>query len=93
MAVTKMDDYKTESNLYDQFRPSYPPELVNKIVSLVSEEKRHWAIDVGCGTGLLTRQLAPHFGHVMGVDSSGKQLEVANKSAQQSAIKNIVFEK
>ena len=41
------------------------------------------AIDVGCGTGLFTRKLAPFFGTVVGVDRSASQIEVANQNADE----------
>ena len=46
------------------------------------------ALDVGCGTGQLTRSLVPYFDEVLGVDVSSAQIDVA-KTAQNQ--KNISF--
>lgn len=35
------------------------------------------ALDFGCGVGRLTQALAPHFGHVVGVDISPKMVAIA----------------
>lgn len=38
-------------------------------------------MDLGCGTGQITRQLAPHFQEVVGFDISEAQLEEARAVA------------
>ena len=39
------------------------------------------ALDVGCGAGALTRQLAARSGHVLGVDLSPKMLDRAREAS------------
>ena len=41
---------------YARFRPHYPEELTDYLAGTVTD--RSLAVDVGCGTGQLTRQLA-----------------------------------
>ena len=60
---------------YARFRPEYPAELADYLTSLVAERKN--ALDVGCGTGQLTRLLAEHFSFVQGVDPSASQISHA----------------
>lgn len=57
---------------YAKFRPSYPTELAT-FLALVAPDK-NLAVDVGCGTGQLTSQLASHFSQVIGLDPSADQL-------------------
>ncbi len=57
---------------YAQFRPEYPPELAAFLASIASHHA--CAVDVGCGTGQLTHQLAEHFDRVIGLDPSADQL-------------------
>lgn len=57
---------------YAQFRPEYPEELASYLASIAPD--RILAVDVGCGTGQLTHQLAMHFDSVIGLDSSEDQL-------------------
>jgi ArsR family transcriptional regulator len=55
------------------------------LMGLVDEE---WVVgDLGCGTGYLTRLLAPFVRRVIGVDVSGAMLEHAR--AQTSALANV----
>lgn len=57
---------------YRAFRPTYPPEVALALAELVP--RRSLAVDVGCGTGQLTRPLLEHFDHVVGLDPSASQL-------------------
>lgn len=57
---------------YARFRPQYPPELAAFLAGVAPT--RRFAVDVGCGTGQLTRLLAAHFDAVLGVDPSADQL-------------------
>ena len=75
---------KQSTNWFDQggrnyalFRPEYPPELARVLAGLTTRQRR--AVDVGCGTGQLTAQLATYFDDVIGVDPSAEQ--IANAKA------------
>lgn len=57
---------------YARFRPEYPPELAAFLASI--SPNTHLAVDVGCGNGQLTHQLAEHFSCVIGMDPSADQL-------------------
>lgn len=57
---------------YAQFRPEYPPELAAYLASI--SPRTALAVDVGCGNGQLTRQLAGHFNKVAGFDPSESQI-------------------
>lgn len=59
-------------NAYSRFRPEYPPELA-RFLATVSPGTA-LAVDVGCGNGQLTLQMAAHFGTVLGVDPSADQI-------------------
>ncbi len=62
---------------YARFRPEYPPELARFLASVSPGTAR--AVDVGCGNGQLTVQLAAHFDEVLGADPSADQ--IANAAA------------
>lgn len=57
---------------YARFRPEYPPELAKFFATVAPSTAL--AVDVGCGTGQLTTQLAEHFERTIGLDPSADQL-------------------
>lgn len=72
-------DAKAPTNWFDQggrayarFRPEYPPALARFLAEL--SPSRDMAVDVGCGNGQLTVQLADHFEAVIGLDPSKEQI-------------------
>lgn len=69
---------------YARYRPVYPDELASYLASVAPD--RNSALDVGCGTGQLTRQLARHFAFVKGVDPSASQLSNAE------AVRGVYYE-
>ncbi len=60
---------------YAAFRPQYPAAVAAYLASQV--QATGLAVDVGCGSGQLTRLLAPHFAAVIGLDPSADQLASA----------------
>lgn len=57
---------------YARFRPEYPPELAQFLATV--SPNTALAVDVGCGNGQLTCQLATHFDKVLGLDPSADQV-------------------
>ncbi|MDE1891962.1 MAG: class I SAM-dependent methyltransferase [Betaproteobacteria bacterium] len=62
---------------YAHYRPHYPLELSHYLSTLSPSHER--AIDVGCGSGQLTRLLSVYFESVLGMDPSFDQLRHAVK--------------
>ena len=108
--------FPNQSEAYDNFRPSYPQQIVDEIIAVCCRKVANWneesillsgtvsqnlcgktltdmcAIDIGCGTGLFTRMIAPYFGKVIGVDTSEKQLKTARHVNQSTnGFKNVTY--
>ena len=77
------DNFSTQASEYSKFRPDYPDELVEHIISQVSNKGE--ALDVATGNGQLAQKLSKYFETVYATDISEKQLENAIKS------KNIIY--
>lgn len=78
--------FEAGAERYARFRPSYPPELAAHLAEAArrsvaasgsADDAELCALDVGCGTGQLTRGLAEHFTRVIGADPSADQLSRA----------------
>jgi len=66
------DLFSTQSNEYAKFRPTYPPALIQEIISICPSLNLAW--DAGTGNGQFANLLAPYFTRVVATDISEKQL-------------------
>ena len=72
------DNFSTQSDLYAAFRPTYPDELYNFLLSLI--DTKHVAWDCGTGNGQVARALSKYFDKVYATDISEQQITHAFKS-------------
>jgi 2-polyprenyl-3-methyl-5-hydroxy-6-metoxy-1,4-benzoquinol methylase len=70
---------KDESKQYAQVRMAYHPSVYETAIAHHTATGGHLdsLLDVGCGPGLATRDLAAHFKHVTGIDAGESMIEVA----------------
>ena len=71
------DLFSKQSDLYARYRPAYPKELYDYIVSFVKEKNYAW--DCATGNGQAAVMLAAHFKNVMATDISSAQIDKAIK--------------
>jgi len=69
------DLFSKQSDLYARYRPTYPKELYNYILSFVKEKNIAW--DCATGNGQAAVVLADHFKKVIATDISAAQIEKA----------------
>lgn len=90
---------KTTFNVarYASVRPSYPAQVYELIFNYHAHTQAgqpgwNTVVDLGCGTGQVTRELAPKFERVIAVDPSIKMLNQAREALSSEAQKkNIEF--
>lgn len=64
---------------YQNSRPGYPPELVQFVINTARLRADSAVLDVGCGTGQLTGQLAEHGLAVTAIDIGASMIETARR--------------
>ena len=62
---------------YVKYRPAYPPSMIEFLVSRLESKRHGTCVDVGSGTGILTRELIPHFDKVVGVEPNDAMRQAA----------------
>ncbi|XP_067844092.1 putative methyltransferase DDB_G0268948 isoform X2 [Heptranchias perlo] len=80
--AARLFEEQEHAALYQKYRPTPPAEIRNLVLNYLQRKKGKpfgLAVDVGCGSGLSTRNLAPFFEKVVGIDVSGAQIEEAKK--------------
>lgn len=92
----------SQSLNYALFRPSYPEfffseeisSQVSKIKAQIKKGEKMTALDLGCGPGQATFQIAKYFDKVIGVDINNAQLEQAQSKAESNPeFKHVSFVK
>jgi len=73
------DRFSLHAKQYASFRPTYPKELYEFIMSNVKGRDCAW--DCGCGNGQVANDLSPYFEKVFATDLSAKQIENAKPAA------------
>lgn len=68
------ESFGSDAERYDRARPRYPQALIARIVA--GSPGRDF-LDVGCGTGIASRQFAAAGCNVVGVDVDGRMADVA----------------
>lgn len=71
----KENTFSIHSANYSKFRPVYPGELFDLLMSYVSERKYAW--DCGTGNGQVAQELSKYFEKVFATDISPQQIEQA----------------
>jgi hypothetical protein len=71
------DNFSKQSGIYAQYRPEYPQELFDCILSFTANKETAW--DCGTGNGQSAKVLAKYFEKVIATDISQKQLDNAEK--------------
>jgi ubiquinone/menaquinone biosynthesis C-methylase UbiE len=71
---------------YDRARPAYPPELLDEACAIGNLHSGARVLEVGCGTGKLTRALVDRGLVVDAVDPGARMVEVARRSLSDAAV-------
>ena len=75
--------FDTVANLYDEFRPEYPPELVEAVINLSGIMDGGRILEIGSGTGKATRLFARR-GYLIHCIEQGRNLAtVAARNLQE----------
>jgi ubiquinone/menaquinone biosynthesis C-methylase UbiE len=76
---------------YARYRRGYPDAVVDAVTDLLRLDSGDVVVDLGCGTGLLTRPFARRVGMVIGVDPEADLLAVARQSTEKELIPKLVW--
>jgi SAM-dependent methyltransferase len=67
---------------YDRHRPSYPEELIDRACEIGGLAAGDHVLEIGCGTGQLTRSLVARGLHVTAVEPGANLIELAGRAAR-----------
>jgi SAM-dependent methyltransferase len=67
--------FDQQAEAYDRFRPTYPDEVIDELLGPAPAGLD--VLDVGCGTGIASRQMAQRGAKVLGVELAPRMAEIA----------------
>jgi SAM-dependent methyltransferase len=75
LALQRSKLFDQEAEAYDRFRPNYPDAAIDELLGPVPTTLD--VLDVGCGTGIASRQMAQRGAKVLGVELAPRMAEIA----------------
>ena len=81
--------YQGSAPYYARGRPPYSRELVALLTAEVGLDGTGRLLDVGCGPGILTVELAPSFAEAIGLDPDAAMLAECARRARESGVDNV----
>jgi len=69
--------YRLCHDPYSVLNLPYELRKQDVILQFVSKKLHTNVLDIGCGTGIITKRLAPYCQHILGVDFSSKAISIA----------------
>lgn len=69
--------FNSKAGTYAKYRPAYPSEVIDQILSHYSDHKKITAIDVGAGTGIASRMLAEQGINVVAAEPNKSMIQEA----------------
>ena len=75
----RTDLYRGTAHFYDAFRVGYPRALFVDLLARAGTTGADRLLDVACGTGQITFELASSFAEVWAVDQEPEAIEVARE--------------
>ena len=82
------EGFGADAGRYDRARPTYPADLVNRIVAASPgrADSGPYCLDVGCGTGISARLFRAAGCRVLGVDPDPRMAELARQGGTETEV-------
>ena len=103
--IIKQEIQKTEQNMelrkesemfnhaaeyYDKYRPGYPQEIIDSLISVTGISKGSDLLEIGCGSGKATRQFIGNEFNISGIDPGEDLVRIGNERFKNE---NVIFVK
>ncbi|WP_214328697.1 class I SAM-dependent methyltransferase [Bacillus paranthracis] len=77
------ENFTDKADIYAKYRPSYPNEYIEYLLSANELNENQIVADIGSGTGIFSRQLLESGLHVIGVEPNDDMRKMAEQSLNQ----------
>ncbi len=77
------ENFTDKADIYAKYRPSYPNEYIDYLLSANELNENQIVADIGSGTGIFSRQSLESGLHVIGVEPNDDMRKMAEQSLNQ----------
>ena len=88
---TLIDEFTQQAESFNASPAMSSQDTLQSLLDMLPLAADQRWLDVACGTGLVTRAMAPKVGHVTGVDVTPAMLDLARAEAEQAGMANVEF--
>lgn len=100
--MNNINKFSNKATKYSNYRPKYPNELIDYLIESANLQSDSVVVDVGCGTGILTKQLLDSNIKTIGVEPNiemynqaikylqGYDCQLINASAENTQLNNSI---
>ena len=71
--------FNQAAEYYDKYRPGYPQEIIESLISVTGITKGSDLLEIGCGSGKATGQLVGNGFNVLGIDPGEDLVRIGNE--------------
>ena len=71
--------FNQAAEYYDKYRPDYPQEIIDSLISVTKITKGSDLLEIGCGSGKATEQLTGNGFNILGIDPGEDLVRIGNE--------------
>lgn len=79
--------FNQAAEYYDKYRPGYPQEIIDLLISVTEITKGADLLELGCGSGKATEQLTGNGFNILGIDPGEDLVRIGNKRFKNKNVK------
>lgn len=79
--------FNQAAEYYDKYRPGYPQEIIDLLISVTEITKGSDLLEIGCGSGKATEQLTGNGFNILGIDPGEDLVRIGNKRFKNKNVK------
>lgn len=81
--------FNQAAEYYDKYRPGYPQEIIDSLISATGITKVSDLLEIGCGSGKATGQLIGNDFNILGIDPGEDLVRIGNERFKNENVKFI----
>lgn len=80
--INSIDKFTDKATTYGKYRPKYPLEIIGYLMACLDLQNDSTIVDIGCGTGILTKELVDYGFKTIGIEPNKSMYNEAKKYLQ-----------